>query len=52
MMKQNDLKGPLGNHRNKTVTLFNGTSIPKNEQPEETKSKILNILTTVKASVI
>lgn len=52
MMKQNDLKGPLGNHRNKIVTLFNGTSIPKNEEPEETESKILNILTIIKASVI
>ena len=44
IMKQNDLKGPWGNHKNKIVTLFNATSIPKNEQPEETESKILNIL--------
>lgn len=51
-MKQNDLKGPSGNHRNKTVTLFSATSIPKNKQPEEPESKILNMLTMIKASVI
>ena len=28
------------------------SSIPKNEQPEEPESKILNMLTMIKASVI
>ena len=38
------MSAKTGNHKNKIVTLFNATSIPKNEQPEETESKILNIL--------
>lgn len=47
--KQMTLKGHQGvTERNKIVFRFDVTLMPKNEQPEETESKVVNILSVIK----